>query len=213
MVESQNENVFALPSHRTRKTLQRHHKIWSSQWSIWFGKKVLPLNQLALLMLNSCISSIVTFIVPSNKPWWESYLHSKTSATLSGITCLTVAQITGRHLFFSMPQQRFVNVLRKYFSCSPFVVRQREGKRREESNVRVKHSFKAFLTWGSSVGNYATPYGKNPSVAGLASTASTTSNTTSDSDDLSSSTEELDFLVRFRIQSDPLRSPGMSSKL
>lgn len=76
------------------------------------------------------------------------------------------------------------------------MVRQREGKRREDNNVRVKHSFRAFLNWGSNVGgNYATPGGKNPSVAGLASTASTTSNTTSDSDDLSSSTEELDFLV------------------
>jgi hypothetical protein len=83
------------------------------------------------------------------------------------------------------------------FSDSPFVVRQREGKRREDNNIRVKNSFMAFLNWGSSVGGgFATPGGKNPSVAGIASTASTTSNSTSDSDDLSTDNDELDFLVR-----------------
>lgn len=50
----------------------------------------------------------------------------------------------------------------------------------------------AFLTWG---GGFATPGGKNPSVAGIASTASTTSNSTSDSEELSSDNEEFDFLV------------------
>ncbi len=55
----------------------------------------------------------------------------------------------------------------------------------------------AFLNWGSTVGGgFATPGGKNPSVAGIASTASTTSNSTSDSEDLSSDNDELDFLVR-----------------
>ena len=44
-------------------------------------------------------------------------------------------------------------------------------------------------------GGFATPGGKNPSVAGIASTASTTSNSTSDSEDLSSDNDELDFLV------------------
>ena len=44
-------------------------------------------------------------------------------------------------------------------------------------------------------GGFATPGGKNPSVAGIASTASTTSNSTSDSDDISSDNDELDFLV------------------
>ena len=84
---------------------------------------------------------------------------------------------------------------RKYF-VSPFVVRQREGKRREDNSVRVKNSFMAFLNWGSTMGGgFATPGGKNPSVAGIASTASTTSNSTSDSDDLSSNNDELDFLV------------------
>ena len=55
----------------------------------------------------------------------------------------------------------------------------------------------AFLNWGSSMGGgFSTPGGKNPSVAGIASTASTTSNnSTSDSEDLSTDTDELDFLV------------------
>ena len=54
----------------------------------------------------------------------------------------------------------------------------------------------AFLTWG---GGFATPGGKNPSVAGIASTASTTSNSTSDSEELSSDNEEFDFLVLTKI--------------
>jgi hypothetical protein len=50
-----------------------------------------------------------------------------------------------------------------------------------------------FLSFGG--GGFAATGGKNPSVAGINSTASTTSNSTSDSEDLSSDNDELDFLV------------------
>ena len=66
---------------------------------------------------------------------------------------------------------------------SPFVVRNREGKRREEANANnVKSSFAALISWGtgspSSVDNEKSKSisnvpAKNPSVFGTASTAST----------------------------------------
>ena len=103
--------------------------------------------------------------------------------------CSDLAKMAEDNLFVDSQFHRF-------FVFSPFAVRQREGKRREDNSVRVKNSFMAFLNWGSAVGGgFATPGGKNPSVAGIASTASTTSNSTSDSEDLSSDNDELDFLV------------------
>ncbi|TRY78581.1 hypothetical protein TCAL_11221 [Tigriopus californicus] len=85
---------------------------------------------------------------------------------------------------------------------SPFVVRQREVKRREESIVRSsKNSFAEFLFGKKSSPSPNSPSAetwkvkKNPSVAGVSSTASTLSNA-SDSDDvsLSSSQEFVDWM-------------------
>lgn len=79
---------------------------------------------------------------------------------------------------------------------SPFVVRQREVKRREESIVRSsKNSFTEFLFGKKSSPSPSSPTvdtwkgKKNPSVAGVSSTASTLSNG-SDSDDLSLSSSQ-----------------------
>jgi len=84
---------------------------------------------------------------------------------------------------------------------SPFVVRQREVKRREDHSARnVKSSFAAllsglkgssFLIGGSSNGSTASL--KNPSVAATSSTASNTSQTDQSSDDEDLSTISDDF--------------------
>ena len=42
-----------------------------------------------------------------------------------------------------------------YFRYSPFVVRNREGKRREEANANnVKSSFAALMSWGSGMNDF-----------------------------------------------------------
>ena len=71
---------------------------------------------------------------------------------------------------------------------SPFVKREREGKKREETkSSQVKISFASLNFWGNSTTN-STENSKNPSVAGTSSTASNTSNTSdTDEEDLSSS--------------------------
>jgi hypothetical protein len=77
---------------------------------------------------------------------------------------------------------------------SPFVVREREGKRREENNsANVRTSFAALFAWGTnaafssnspSKNTASSVLGKNPSVAGTSSTTSTTSQTSDSDDDL-----------------------------
>eukprot|EP00095_Tigriopus_kingsejongensis_P006225 maker-scaffold301_size216225-snap-gene-0.18 protein:Tk06225 transcript:maker-scaffold301_size216225-snap-gene-0.18-mRNA-1 annotation:"polyphosphoinositide phosphatase isoform x2" len=65
---------------------------------------------------------------------------------------------------------------------SPFVVRMREVKRREETIVRTKNSFTEFF-----FGKKSDPLIKNPSVTGATSGASLLSNASDSDDDLSSS--------------------------
>lgn len=132
--------------------------------------------------------------------FWTSFSHTARSATRSAITCQIAAPNTGTKkranwivtIYWCFPPCRS----NRRSSFSPFVVRQREVKRREESIVRSsKNSFTEFLFGKKSSPSPSSPTvdtwkgKKNPSVAGVSSTASTLSNG-SDSDDLSLSSSQ-----------------------
>lgn len=86
---------------------------------------------------------------------------------------------------------------------SPFVIRAREGKRREESKANnVKSSFAALIAWSKGrsfqggKANNLSDDAKNPSVAGTSSTASNTSQPSeSDEDEDLSTSDDFDHLV------------------
>ena len=164
-----------------------------------------------------------------NQPsrWWDIALSKSLPFSLSEDrkTCLSIIKYTPRNDPFDLYTEQYrphhlsiVNDLfpfkevshsvRDYMpNCeteySPFIVREREVKRREEnSSNNVRSSFAALLSWGKGTlqggGSQNVPKiaKKNPSVAGTSSTASNisqTSDTDEEEEDLSTS-DEFDYL-------------------